>query len=305
MKTNNELKTVFGSLWDIYSDAQTYEVLIDAFDDVYYSHKDGIKSANKIFKNAQALNQFVTRLQKLGNNSSTFKLSDEAWVNIVLPPIALRGPSVVITKIPKQNLTLDDLVKFKALNAEAKKIIEKIVKGDKGFLVAGNMGSGKTTLMNILINLIPQPMRVVTLERFPEFVLKREKLCRLQAPNHKVSEMLELVGIAERMRADFLVISDLLGAEVMPYLDVIRSSCTGAALLKGENVLDALKTLENKAALSSEGLSLEDVRYVIAQAFKHIIFQERKEDGSRVISSIAEIQYDSGKLKLKFIYKYK
>ncbi len=59
MKTTNALKTVFGSLWNIYSDTQTYEIIIDAFDDVYYAHKDGIKPANKVFKNALALNQFV------------------------------------------------------------------------------------------------------------------------------------------------------------------------------------------------------------------------------------------------------
>jgi len=303
MKTANSLKNVFGPLWNLYNDPNVCEISIDSFDEVYYAHKEGIKSANKIFKTPLVLNQLVARFQKLSNGANYFQLTDQTTVNIVLPPIAMKGPSLVIMKMPKNIFTLDDLIKFKALTADGKKIIENIISKNKGFLVAGNMGSGKNTLMNILIDMIPQPLRVVTLERYPDFNLKREKVCRLQAPTNKVSEMIDLVETAERMRADFLVISDFQGPEILPFLDLVRSHCDGAALIKGENPLDALKNLENKAVLASGGLSLEDVRYMIAQAFKHIIFQERRENGSRIVKSISEIRFDGGELKLKVIYK--
>ena len=74
------------------------------------------------------------------------------------------------------------------------------------------------------------------------------------------------------------------------------------ASIIGDNPMDALKRLETKAVLSSEGMTLEDARYAISQSFGIIVFQEKRANNKRLISSIGEIQYESGELKLKIIY---
>lgn len=305
----NPLKNVLGPLWNLYSKDSVYEIIIDAFDDVNYASKDGIKS-EKIFKTSKDLDLFVARILKhsqkkiqVDTASSFFQLDDYTKVNIVLPPVSIKGPSVVITKIPKTLITFDDLIKFKALDEEGKKLIEEILKSDKGFLVSGNMGSGKTTLLNILINSLPV-RRVVTLERMPDLIISdRPMLCRLQSQTQKAEEMKELIGVAERMRADYVVLSECVGPEVGPFLEMVRSNCTAIALTTGVNVLDAIKRLVTKVVLSSDGFSLEEANYALAQAFPYIIFQERRADGSRIISSISETSYNEGELKLKVLYK--
>lgn len=298
------MKTILGPLWSLYNNKDVFEIIVDSWQEVFYMHKDGAKDATKIFKTEAELEKVFSKLRSFGNDSDCFTLPDHTRISLVPPTHSLSGPGIVITKIPNKTIiTLDDLIKFKALTAEGKTILQSVADGNQGFLVAGNMGSGRTTLMNVLIDQIQQPYRVVTLERHPDLILNRKKTLRLKAPHQKAAEMLELVQMAERLRCDFVILSECTGPEVMPFLDLCRTSTNGAILLKGENSVDALKFLETKAVLSSEGLSLEDVRYAIAQAFKHIVFQERGKDGKRMVSHIAQISYESGELRLKTLYK--
>lgn len=303
------LKTVMGPLWNLYSNDLVWEILIDSFDDVYYASNTGIIS-EKVFKTSKELDSFIARLLKFskkkisGTELSYFiQLDQFTRANIVLPPLAIKGPSVVISKIPKKEVTLDNLIEWKALDLEGKNIIETILNSQKGFLVAGNMGSGKTTLLNTLVNAIPDPFRVLTLERVPDLVINRSKVCRLQSQTQKASEMIDLIGVAERMRADYIVLSECVGPEVGPFIEMIRSNSTGIALTTGENVFDAIKRLVTKTVLSSDGYTLEEANYALVQSFSYVIFQEKRADGKRVISSISETSYAEGELKLKVLYK--
>jgi pilus assembly protein CpaF len=163
------------------------------------------------------------------------------------------------------------------------------------------MGSGKTTLLNTLVKSLPEPMRVVTLERHADLIMKRPMSARLNARSQQ--EMLQMIGMAEHMRADYIVLSETRGSEVMPFIDFVRNNCSCMAATTGNDVVDAIKRLETKALISSEGMSLEDVRYAISQAFHIIVFQERLHDGKRKVTNISAIEYQSGELKLKNLYK--
>lgn len=308
MKTLNDYKTVLGPLFKLVSDKGVFEVVIDSKDEIHYSTREGIKKASKLFKTEAEFQKFVSGLIKVsGNKTQQMKyyvsLTDHVKVNIVLPPVSVKGPAINIMKLPEQDLNLDDLQKFDAIDEKGKKLLQEALANHKSVLVAGNMGSGKTTLLNMLIKSLPEPYRVVTLERFPDLIINKPMTARLQTVNQTPEEMLDLVRIAERMRPDCLVISELVGPEVMPYLDFLRSNCTGLGLITAQSAVDAMKRLETKALLSSEGLSLEDVRYAIAQSFNLIVFQERLPDGKRKVTNISEISYDSGDLKLNVLYK--
>lgn len=304
-KTNNSLKTVFGPLWKLYSDSSINTLYVDSFDDVYYQQNNTMKDAFKIFKNENEVDLLVARLMKYAGikeneSARTLNLNIDLHtkVDIILRPVALRGPSIMINKLPSSLIGLDDFVKFKVLNEEGKTLITTLIEKGKGILVAGNPGSGKTTLLNALVSDIPQSQRVITIEPREDLILNRKRVCRLSSGN-----LVELVSMAERMFPDYLVNSSFEGPEVMPFLEVVRNNCSAMGLISGENPLDALKRLETKAVLSSEGMSLEDARYAISQSFKHVIFQEKREDGTRVISSINEIRFEAGELKLKVVYK--
>lgn len=305
------LKTVFGPLWGQFNDPAVYGICIDSFNEVHiYAHKTEAQTNSKIFKTPKDLDAFISRLlrhagKKIDDSTKSVfvKTDDYTQITIVFPPVAVKGPSVTIKKLPVKSITLDDLIQFKALDAEGKKLLLKLIDDAKGILVAGNFGSGKTTLLNTLVNAIPLPQRVVTIERYADLLINRPMVCRLQTANQTAQEMVELVSIAQQMYADYLVTSNFEGPETMSFLEVARNQCSTMGLITGENPLDALKRLETKAVLSSEGMTLEEARYAISQAFRHVVFQEKREDGQRIISSIGEIQYDAGELKLKVLYK--
>lgn len=308
MKSEAVIKKAFGPLYKLVNDPKVFELLIDGFNEVYYVERDGIKSASKIFKTAKEYETFVdtfikTLSGKPGELNYYFSLSQTTKVNIVLPPMSVKAPTMNIIKIPDQDISLDDLVKYETLNEKGKKIIQDVLHNHESVLVAGNMGSGKTTLMNVMIKSLPEPYRVVTVERYPDLNVKRTMCARLQTQTQKSEELLDLLRIAERMRPDCLVLSECCGPEVMTFLDHLRSNSTGLALITAQSALDALKRLETKALLSSEGMSLEDVRYAIAQALNVVVFQERLPDGKRKITNISRIEYDSGELKLNVLYK--
>lgn len=308
MKTEAQIKKAFGPLYKLVNDPKVFELVIDAHDEIFYVERDGIKRAAKIFKTAGDYELFVqnfikTMSGKPGELSYYFSLSQTTKINIVLPPLSVKAPVLNIIKIPDQDISLDDLIRFEALDEKGKKIIQEVLNNHESVLVAGNMGSGKTTLLNTLIKSLPDPYRVVTIERYPDLNVKRTLCARLQTQSQKPEELLDLLRIAERMRPDCLVISELNGPEVMPFLDHLRSNSTGLGLITAQNAIDAMKRLETKALLSSEGMSLEDVRYAIAQALNVVIFQERLPNNKRKITNISRIEYDSGELKLNVLYK--
>lgn len=287
------------------NDPSVHEILIAAWNDVHYSQKGEIKAA-KLFKTEASYKTFVNGLIKqsklpAGKTNYYFSLDDYTKVNIVLPPVSLKGPSINILKIPMQDISLDDLEKWEALDTKSKTIIQDALNNNSNILVAGNLGSGKTTLLNSLIKGLPEPMRVVTLERHADLIVKKPMCTRLNARSE--TEMLEMIEMAENMRADYIVLAEARGSEVMPFIDFVRNNCSSLACISAQDALDAIKRLETKALISSAGMSLEDVRYAISQAFHIIIFQERLPDGKRKVTNISAIEYQSGELKLKNLYK--
>ena len=307
---DSSLKRALGPLWHLFVDPTVYTICVDSFNEVYYYQNNEAKPLPDAFESSGNLEAMV---EKLINHSGkvitpelkslSISLDEYTRVNFVFPPVSVKGTSILINKLPKQEVTLSDLVKYGALEDDGRKIIENAIELGCGILIAGNPGSGKITLLNTLIESIPQPRRVITVERYSDLIIKRPKVCRLQTQYQTAAEMVELVNLAERLFPEYLVLPECYGPEVMPYLELVRNNCSGMALITGENSLDALKRLETKAVLSSEGMSLEDARYAISQSFELVIFQEKRKNGKRLVSSIAEIVYDSGELKLKVLYK--
>lgn len=308
MKHKNELEEILKPLWNEFLKEENWEVVIDGFDNVYFSTaKEGMVKKD-IFKTAKELDEFIHRLLaykglSVNELSYFFHLDKHIRVNIVLPPKAINTPSIVMTKLPETNVTLDKYLKWGVIDEKSKKLIKEILQSDKGILLAGNVGSGKTTLLNTIINSIPHPRRIVTLERVPDLVIERPLLTRLQTQSQKASEVVELIHVAEKMRADYLVLLECVGPEIAPFIEMVRNNTTGIALITGENAVDALKRIVTKTVLSSDGFSIEEANYAVSQVFPYFIFQEKNKKGERFISMIGELKFVDGEIKIETLYK--
>ncbi len=301
MKKKKASKVITISVEALLQNPDVAEVIFDAWDEVHYVERGELRELPGIFKGRRAFDDFVASLllagsQTVGQGTYYFSLDVLTNVTIVLPPLSLRGPSVVITKLHPHAPSMEDLVKWGALSDIQRQLLQDSLSRSDGMIVCGNVGSGKTTLLNVIVDSIPSKARVVTIERSADLVLRRKLLTRLSVPSAKdVPRLLETV---EGLRADYLVLSDARGPEVMPFIDFVRYNCSGLALTSATDVTDALKRLETKALISSDGLSLEDVRYAIAQVFKLVVFQEKLPDGKRKVTNISRISYERGDLVL-------
>jgi pilus assembly protein CpaF len=307
---NLKLKQAFGPLWNIFNNPEVNEIIVDHFDDVYYVERNKIKDNVKLFKSEKEVLNVINKLTKLSGKKIEshvyhydLNLSDNVRIHVVLPPVSLNGPTLNLIKIPKQRLILDDLHKWEALDDKSLKILKSKIHSHTSMLVAGPMGSGKTTLLNCILNEIPKEERVVTIETTASLVLNRKRCVRLVPENNQVSETKELIGASLKMRADRIALAYMSGPESIDFINAIREGHTGYAGFTAENIFDVIRRLEIMMMGQDLGMSLDNVRYSIAQAFKLIVFQERLENGKRKLTNIAEVKYDSGEIKLELLYK--
>ncbi|GAB4024789.1 MAG: hypothetical protein Fur0010_28000 [Bdellovibrio sp.] len=196
------------------------------------------------------------------------------------------------------------MIQYDAIRKEGVELIEKLLKQGKNIVAAGTMGSGKTTLANLLINSIPLPMRVITLEPYATLKLNRKMTCQLESATKDESGMKELFKAAHKMRADYLVVNQLETEYINDYVKIITDDHSGLTVANGENIFDVIKKIEVSLLANSVGLSIEDARHIIAQVFEVIVFQAKMEDGYRRVTHIAEVHCENGELKYNILYKY-
>lgn len=304
-----KLKNALGPLKDIYKNNTVSEIIVDAFDDVYYFDKGKCFEEKKLFRSQIEVESVISDLMSFaGINkqkdtySYDFSLDERTRINIVLPPMSLRGAVLNILKIPARSIGWEDYIKFGSVKESGMKALKDIVNKRENILVAGPAGSGKTTLLNLLTNTIEKDLRVVTIERTPSLNFDRKKTVKLQAPNHKIHEMKVIIETASKMRPDYLVHSYVEGPEAMDFIELIREGYSALALVSGENIFDAIKNLELKCQSSNYGRTIEDIRYAIAHAFNYIVFQEKMPNDNREITKIAKMSFNEGKITLDVIY---
>lgn len=299
-------KKLLGPLFKIYQTEGVSEIIIDSHDDAYYYLYGEQTNAENLFKSSSEIMQVIQNVAKAFNkditdgHSFTVNFEDQTFFKAVLPPVSNKGPFIYIRKMHQQDFGFEQLIEWKITTKEDAEKITNLVQTGKSVIVAGNFGSGLATLLNIVAEQVKEAWRIVTIEKKPEIsFLKRKRATQLVTPNNKNDELPALVELASELRGDYNILNEITGPELMPYIELLRNNSSGIASITADNVFDAIKKIEYKAmAYSSFRGGIEDLRYVICQAFDAIIFQEKKEDGQRTISKIAELEYHDGKIRL-------
>ena len=162
-------------------------------------------------------------------------------------------------------------------------------------LVSGGTGSGKTTTLNALSGAIPAGERIVTIEDAAELSLRQAHVVRLEArpPNLEGRgevTIRQLVRNALRMRPDRIVVGEVRGAEALDLLQALNTGHDGSlSTVHANSPEDALRRLETLALMADVGLPHAAVREQVASAVDLVVHQERRRDGSRAVTSVAEV----------------
>ena len=291
-----------GPLEPLLADEEVTDIMVNGPKQIYIERKGKLEISDVTFRdNAHVMNianRIVSRIGRRVDESSPLcdaRLEDGSRVNIIIPPLAIDGPSISIRKFPKMKITLDRMVETQNMSAEMCQVLKIAGRARLNILISGGTGSGKTTLLNAMSQMIDHGERVVTIEDAAELQLQQPHVVRLETrpPNlegeGQISQT-ELVKNALRMRPDRIILGEIRGSEAMDMLQAMNTGHDGSlGTLHANRPREALTRMENMVAMSGVKLPNEAVRAQISNALDLILQISRMRDGVRRITHVTEV----------------
>jgi len=292
----------YGPLNELLHDDSISEVMVNGSDQVYIERKGQLTLSDVRFESEEQLIDLIREIagfvgRRIDNDSPMVdcRLPDGSRVNAIIPPLALDGSSLTIRKFSRDPYTVQDLIGFGTLTAEAAAFLEGCVKAHFNILVAGGTGSGKTTTLNVLSSFIPDTERVVTIEDAAELQLRQPHKVRLESRPARIDgtgriSIRDLVVNSLRMRPDRIVIGECRSGEALDMLQAMNTGHDGSlTTIHANTPRDTLARLETLVLMSGIELPQRAIREQIASAIHIIVQQSRIRDGSRRITNITEV----------------
>jgi pilus assembly protein CpaF len=240
------------------------------------------------------------------------RLKDGSRVNVIIPPLALRGPTVTIRKFAKEALTIEDLVRYGSITSDMVRFLRACVRSRLNVVVSGGTGSGKTTTLNVLSSFIPEDERIVTIEDAAELQLRQDHVVTLETRPANVEgrgrvTIRDLVINALRMRPDRIVIGECRGGEALDMLQAMNTGHDGSlTTLHANSPWECVSRLETLVLMAGADLPSRAIREQIGSAVNLIVHQSRLRDGTRKVVSICEvIGSDESGVQLQEIFTFK
>ena len=240
------------------------------------------------------------------------RLPDGSRVNVIIPPLALNGPTITIRKFSNKVLTVQNLINFNSLDERMAEFLHICVKNKCNILVSGGTGSGKTTLLNVLSSFIPGDERIITIEDSAELKLCQEHIISLESrpPNIEGKGQVtirDLVRNSLRMRPDRIIVGEVRGGESLDMLQTMNTGHDGSlTTIHANSPRDALSRLETMVLMSGMELPVKAIRDQISSAIDLIVHQSRLSDGSRKIMEISEVAgLEGDRITMQDIFRFR
>ncbi len=309
----------FGLLDTIIKDDTITEVMINGPENIFIEQNGRLFKLDKQFESERRLQDIIQRIVGLAgrevnpaNPICDTRLPDGSRVNVVLPPIALCGPTLTIRKFSKTPMTIEKLIQYGSITREIADVLEKLVRAKYNIFISGGTGSGKTTFLNALSNYIPHDERVITIEDSAELQIKGvDNLVSLETRNANTAgvgliTIRDLIKSSLRMRPERIIVGECRGGEALDMLQAMNTGHDGSLSTGHANsVRDMLSRLETMVLQGADGLPLEAIRQQIASAVDIIIHLSRLRDHSRKTMEICEVTgYEDGHIKLNPLYVF-
>ena len=229
-----------GPLEDLLADDSVTEIMVNSRDQIYIERNGRPQLSKTTFSSEQQMmtvvERIVTPLGRRVDEKVPFvdaRLQDGSRVHVIIPPLALRGPTITIRKFPKKRILSTDLVQFGSMTEEIADFLRACVEAKLNIVVSGGTGSGKTTLLNVLSNFIPATERIITVEDSAELQLGQEHLVRLETrPKNIEGEgevtIRDLIKCCLRMRPDRIVVGECRSGEALDMLQAMNTGHSGS-----------------------------------------------------------------------------
>src|SRR6266446_2369234 len=298
-----------GPLEPLLRDPSISDILVNTHKHVFVERGGVLERVPTNFQDDQHLLRVIDRIvsgvgRRVDDSSPMVdaRLPDGSRVNAIIPPLAVDGPLLSIRRFPAERLKADDLVSLRALTKPMLDFLAHCVRARLNGLISGGTGAGKTTLLNVLSSFIGDRERIVTIEDAAELQLHQEHVVRLETRPPNVEgkgavKQRQLMINALRMRPDRIVVGEVRGEEALDMLQAMNTGHDGSLTTVHANTpRDALSRIETMIAMGATNLPERAMRLQIASAIQIVCQQTRLSDGSRKITSIAEITGMEGEI---------
>jgi pilus assembly protein CpaF len=308
-----------GPIEPLLDDPTISEVMVNAPDEVYYE-RDGVLYDSGISFRDEAhiyriIDRIVATVGRHVDEASPMvdaRLPDGSRVNVIIPPLVPRSPSITIRKFRGDRYRIADLVAIGTLTDALALLLEGCVKAKLNILVSGGTGSGKTTLLNALSAFIPEGERIITIEDPIELKLQQRHVVASEARPASIEgrgevSQRDLVRNALRMRPDRIIVGEVRGPEAFDMMQAMNTGHEGSLTTAHANSpRDALARVENMVLMAGFDLPVAVIREQMASALHLIIQLSRLVDGTRRIVQVSEIAGMEGNLvTLQDIFVFK
>jgi pilus assembly protein CpaF len=292
----------YGPLEPLLRDDDVTEVMVNAFDRIFVERDGRIERSTATFVDdahvMRIIDKIVSQVGRRVDEASPMvdaRLPDGSRVNAIIPPLALKGPTLTIRKFSRDPYTMDDLINFGSLTPQAAQFLAACVKGKLNVLISGGTGTGKTTMLNAMSAFVPGDERIVTIEDAAELQLQQEHVITLESRPANIEgqgeiRIRELVRNSLRMRPDRIIVGEVRGAETLDMLQAMNTGHEGSlTTIHANSPRDALSRLETLVMTGGVELPHRAIREQISSAFDLLVQISRLVDGSRRVTHVTEV----------------
>lgn len=304
-------------LSELLDDPTITEIMINSHKEIFIERFGHQEKWNRSFESEDQLEEviqsIVSKVNRTVNTSNPIvdaRLSDGSRVHVVLPPIALKGPTLTIRKFPDP-ITMDKLISYKSLSEEAAAFVKDLTRAGYNIFISGGTNSGKTTFLNALSQYIPAEERVITIEDSAELQIRNvHNLVSMETRNANSEgegqvSMADLIKASLRMSPNRIIVGEVRGGEALDMLNAMNTGHDGSISTGHANsAKDMLKRME-VMILQAADLPLPAIRNMIASAIDVVIHLGRTNDRKRRVLEISEVLgVENGEIVLNPLYKF-
>ena len=290
-----------GVLEPLLADDSVTEIMVNGTDEIYVERDGRIERADISFSDEaqlfQTIDRIVSTVNRRVDESSPMvdaRLPSGERVNVIIPPLALRGPTMTIRRFPRL-FTIEELIRIGSLDRPTADLLRALVRSRLNIVISGGTGAGKTTLLNALSSAVPDGERIITVEDNAELRLQQPHVVTLEARPPNVEgrgevTIRDLVRNSLRMRPDRIIVGEVRGAETVDMLQALNTGHEGSLVTLHANTCDdAIHRLATLASMSELQIPFEALRDQINSAIDVIVQVDRYADGGRRVSEVAVV----------------
>lgn len=299
-----------GPLDDYLEDDAVETIYVNAYDRIVVRKNSELVVAEHAFSTPEMLDAVARRLladEDDDSLSGEIRFDDGTRIHVLLPPVAVDGPTLTIQKPNRYFPELADLAADGTMSTGMAEFLERAVEAGRSILIAGPTSSGKSTLMAALTKAVPDSARLIAVEQHSNLPVDAPNFIGLEASPSSDCDMRFLLRNAVAMHPERILVDECRGAEAYDWVTAATGGTEGSMMtLHGTSAVDALGRLESMCLMAADDISPRGLRQQIAHSVDLVVVLNTTADRGFRVQQIAEVQgVDLDAFRLNDIFYYR